>query len=271
MTPSRYMDQYNNTGHIVIPNVFTKEQIAELKNRVHGIHQQWLSGFKQKYQENLLVNMHSLTLPEYFNTNEGRIDFFNAFTTSNIVSQLRNIFQEDLYFHNSQLFFNPYRKKGQPYWHRDMQYSPISEEEQQAEHHNMLSLHVRIPLVKETGVELIPDSHLRWDTELEHQVRFEREGHQNHETLPGSKLILLEVGDVLIFNSQMIHRGHYEINPERFALDLCIGKPHPFALKFCNPEVLPTSEDMVQLQNPEWFRNAQNMKGQHNKSKKKIF
>jgi len=38
--------------------------------------------------------------------------------------------------------------------------------------------------------------------------------------LPDEHYIGLDVGDLLVFNAQMIHRGHYSNTTERKALDL---------------------------------------------------
>ena len=134
-----------------------------------------------------------------------------------------------------------------------MQYSPLSDDIQKAEQNNMVSLHIRIPLVKEKGVEIIPGTHKRWDTELERNVRFELNGHNNNEQLPNAKLIELDVGDILIFSSQMIHRGNYQLNDSRKALDLCVGKYHHLTFGFLDKQVLPTKEEMELIKNNQWY------------------
>lgn len=64
----------------------------------------------------------------------------------------------------------------------------------------------------ETGIELIPGTHARWDTELERNVRLECQGHRQHEDLPGARLLSLQPGDVLIFSANMLHRGNWQRN-----------------------------------------------------------
>jgi hypothetical protein len=131
-----------------------------------------------------------------------------------------------------------------PYWHRDLQYSPIDDAALAAEHRNLLALHVRIPLVAEKGIELILGPHKRWDTELERQVRLELNGHRNDEALPGAVLIRLEPGEVRIFSAQMIHRGNYRLNESRKALDLCVGKYHPYTAQYLDESTLPTADEL---------------------------
>jgi ectoine hydroxylase-related dioxygenase (phytanoyl-CoA dioxygenase family) len=153
-----------------------------------------------------------------------------------------------------------------PYWHRDMQFSPIADKLQQAEQANILALHIRIPMIKEKGVELIPGTHQRWDTELEGNVRFEINGHSNHEQLPDAELIDLKPGDILIFNGQMIHRGNYQLNAKRKALDLCVSKNHSLTNQFLDKSVLPSDDEMRLLNNSEWFELANKFIKENNES-----
>jgi hypothetical protein len=123
----------------------------------------------------------------------------------------------------------------------------------------MLALHVRIPLVAEKGLELIPGSHRRWDTEQERAVRLQLNGRAHHEDLPGALLIDLAPGDVLVFHAQMIHRGCYRHAPLRHALDLCVGRSHRLTDGFLDAAVLPSAEEITRLNNPAWFRRARDI------------
>ncbi len=252
--------QFETQGYIILKNFFEQEEIEQITQIVDRIFSQWHTENQHAVIEQQLINMHSLTHPKYFESHgHERLQFFNLIASAKLTSALEQLFNTDIYFHNTQLFFNPYSKEKHPYWHRDLQYSPIDDRVQAAEQHNMLSLHVRIPLVAEKGIELIPDSHTRWDTELERNVRFELNGHKNHEALPGAVLIELEPRDVLIFSAQIIHRGNYALNPTRKALDLCLGKPHPLVKSFLDPTGLPTNEEIKHIHNCSWYNLAQEL------------
>lgn len=252
--------QFETQGYTILPKFFEQAEIDQITSIVDRIYSQWREENHYALIEQQLINMHSLTHPKYFqDKGHERVEFFNLIASKKLASRLTQLFKTDIYFHNTQLFFNPHSKEKQPYWHRDLQYSPIDDAVQATEHHNMLSLHVRIPLVAEKGVELIPHSHTRWDTELEKNVRFELNGHKNHEALPGSVLIELEPGDVLIFNAQMIHRGNYALNPTRKALDLCVGKPHPLVVRFLDPTGLPTDKESKHIHNCSWYNVAREL------------
>ncbi|MEO0395990.1 MAG: phytanoyl-CoA dioxygenase family protein [Cyanobacteria bacterium P01_A01_bin.137] len=252
--------QFEGQGYVVLNKFFEKNEIDQITHIVDRIYGQWREENHHALVGQQLINMHSLTHPKYFEGySHERLQFFNLIASTKLTDALERMFDKAIYFHNTQLFFNPYQNGKQPYWHRDLQYSPIDDAVQAAEQHNMLSLHVRIPLVAEKGVELIPDTHTRWDTELERNVRFELKGHANHETLPGSVLIEIEPGDVLIFSAQMIHRGNYALNPVRKALDLCLGSPHPLVLGFLDKTGLPNDSELEHIDNNQWYALAKHI------------
>lgn len=250
-------DQYEKSGFIILRELFNDKEIALLDKHVSRIYQQWRSENEAEIFNHKLVNMHSLTSPEYFQgTSEQRVEFFEIIASEKLSNALKCIFGSGIYFHNTQLFFNPSNEERLPYWHRDLQYSPIDDAIQSHEQNNMSSLHVRIPLLEEKGVELVTGTHKRWDTEQEHNVRFELNGHKNSEPLPDAELIDLALGDVLIFNAQMIHRGNYQLNKTRKAFDLCVGKYHPLISDFVDERVLPTKTELARITNNQWYKLA---------------
>lgn len=248
---------YVQHGYFVLPQLFTAKEIQQLNDLVLNVYQQWIEQHFQDIDFAQQINMHSLTHPQYFKQQpELRIKFFNLIARPALVSKIQAVFGDKLYFHNTQLFFNPRDSQKPNYWHRDLQYSAIPDHVQQQFHTDLLSLHVRIALIDETGIELIPQSHLCWDTPLERQVRFGMDGHQQHEDLPNSQLITLKQGDVVVFNAQMIHRGRYDFNTQRLALDLCIGKPHALIQNFMDVQVQPYRDELAQLKHGEWYKQA---------------
>lgn len=253
-------DKYDEKGYVVLRGIFSESEMQALEQQVDRIYDQWLTVNQSDAVEYSLINMHSLTSAKYFETSPpDRISFFEAIASKKLTEQLNAIFGNGLYFHNSQLFFNPHDGDRDPYWHRDIQYNPIEEETQREQLGEMLNLHIRIPLIGETGVELVPGTHKRWDTELERNVRLEIDGHRNSEALPGAELTHLEVGDILIFSANMIHRGNYALNKSRKALDLCVGKAHFLTSRSVDPSVLPTDEEMPKITNSDWYRCAREL------------
>ncbi|MFN8672733.1 MAG: phytanoyl-CoA dioxygenase family protein [Candidatus Sericytochromatia bacterium] len=252
-----YQDFFNKNGYLIIKNFFIDNELELLENFINKIYKIWLKENQKAYENNSLVNMSSLTDKKYFLDNEfERVDFFNILTPKKLINLVNDIFNEKLYFHNTQLFFNPYNRNKKPYWHRDLQFSDIEDSLQEKEQLNMISLHIRIPFLNEIGIELISGSHKRWDTELEKKVRFDLDNNKNSDFLPNSTLINLTRNDVLIFEAQMIHRGNYELNNERKALDICIGKKHFMTKKFIDNKVFPDLIELEKISNNEWYKNS---------------
>ena len=249
--------EYTDNGYIILRDFFSDEDISSISKNVDKVFNPWMKYHKLQIFEQQMVNMHSLTKQEHFKHNpKERINFFNSITPLKLINIVEELFGDKIYFHNTQLFFNPLNKKRLPYWHRDMQYSPITDSLQKEEQNNMINLHIRIPLVKEKSIEVIPGTHKRWDTKLEKDVRLELNGHKNYEDLPNSQLIDLDIGDILIFNAQMIHKGNYIFNDSRKALDLCVGTFHPIPFSFFDHQILPSNEEMNSIRNTQWFTNA---------------
>jgi len=256
---------YNENGYVVIREFFNNNEIIELASHVDKVYESWLEKNKTEILNTSLVNMHSLTHQEYFtnsypdDASNDRIELFNAITPSKLIDLMDEMFREEIYLHNTQLFFNPLNSKKRPYWHRDMQFSPAPDHIQKDELHNMLSLHIRIPLENEKGLEIITGTHKRWDTELENKVRFELDGHNSNECLPNAKRIDLNAGDIIIFHAQMIHRGNYDLNGSRKALDLCVGSSHYLTLPYLDKNILPTLKEQDQIKNKKWFESARSL------------
>ena len=253
---------FEQDGYVVIREFFAQAAIEDLSGVVDRVYQKWLERNHSDYINHGLINMHSLTHPGYFHDRQAeRLRFFEFLTPPKLTTLIDRMFGEGMYFHNTQLFFNPIDREKAPYWHRDMQFSPVDDQSQASEQSEMVCLHIRIPLVEESGVELIPGTHCRWDTVLERDVRFEKNGHKHNEDLPGAVRIALQPGDILVFSGQMIHRGNYRANRTRKALDLCVGKYHRFTFEFLDEHNLPTEGEMEYVQNNEWYKRARVLAG----------
>ncbi len=252
-----HADYFAQHGYLILRQHYPLDDLARLTPIVETIYRQWQLENQHHPGFFRLVNMHSLTHPSYFTHHpKQRLTFFKLLAHEKLVEIISQVFGQGLYFHNSQLFFNPQNQLQANYWHRDLQYSSIPDDVQQLIHHDLLSLHVRIPLQDETGIELIPGSHTLWDTALQHAVRFAEPGHQQHDALPHSRLISLKRGDVLIFSSQMIHRGRYDFDETRLALDICMGKPHSMLSGLMDKTIQPSEQELDAIQFAAWYREA---------------
>ena len=177
------------------------------------------------------VNLSDQLQPCWFEDAAQRRGFVQTLFSASLHEQVDSLLQE-IYVHNLQLFYNP--KDGrEPYWHRDLQFSSLEDAEHRALLPELQSHHLRIPLLSERGLYVVPGSHRRWDDQTERRARKSAFG---LITLPNQQLIELSAGDVLIFHSELIHRGEYQANTERLAYDVCVGQPHIELLKHYNAE-----------------------------------
>ncbi|MGB1237906.1 MAG: phytanoyl-CoA dioxygenase family protein [Pseudomonadales bacterium] len=246
---------YREQGYAILPGFLSTPQVEALRESIAPIHQQW-----RKCNQSALaggaLNMHSLTHPQYFSTCDNtRLQLFELLLPKALTEICDHAFNAAFYFHNSQLFFNPSDERQIPYWHRDLQFSQVSEQQQIQAQADMLSLHIRIALIEETGIALIPGTHRRWDTREERAARY-GDHSVNCPVLPGEQLITLQAGDVLLFDAQMIHRGHYSAQHQRLALDLCVGTKHALTAGFLDKTVLPSTDELSLLANPRWYQRA---------------
>lgn len=251
---------FQEHGYLLLPQLLDLARIAALSDILLAIHRQWLAEHAVAYAERGLLNMHGLTMPSFFHEEPARrAQCFNLMAAPKLVEVLQEAIDNQLYFHGTQLFFNPFDREQPTYWHRDIQYMGLSEDDQQRYLSELCNLHVRIPLIPETGFELVPGSHRRWDTEPERQTRLELAGRAKSDALSNGKCFDLQPGDVLIFSAHMLHRGHYRNNPERLSLDILLGKPHALVSSSLDGRQLPTDGELALIEHPLWYQNARKL------------
>jgi uncharacterized membrane protein (UPF0127 family) len=239
-------------GFKLIKNFLSEEQMCELELCLNGIHKDWCAANADFYNKKA-VNSAYLTDPKNMSSVD-RVKIFKLVTSTDINEQLTEIFQRDsARFLNTQLFFNPVNKSQKNYWHRDVQYSQASLKEQREEIETEVNnvVHFRIPLRDEPGIEFIPGTNHRWDTQIELDVRTQQNKKESFNDLPNSKIIKLDRGDLLMFSANMIHRGIY--GNDRLALDILFCKNDPKILKYLKTPCLPSRDELKELENKYLF------------------
>ena len=242
---------YQKNGYILVKGLFRPEELTNIHGVVNCFHDRWLKDNAEFYAKKA-INSAYLTNRKYL-TPEQRMVLFNLLTSDEILQLLHQVIPDAPVFMNTQLFFNPSTKEQNNYWHRDTQYH-MNFDQQKAALKGPEVLHIRVLLTDEPGLELIPGSHTDWDTDEELLVRLERDGHVSHEALSRGVTIGLEVGDVLLFSANMIHRGLYGM--DRFALDLLYFESDPEIMKFVDQDCFPNEEEMKKIKKPQVFLNA---------------
>ena len=233
-------------GFKLIKNFLSEDQVSELELCLNRIHKSWCKE-NAKFYKKKAINSAYLTGSKSTSP-EDRKHLFEFASSEAIVNEVSQIFEgEKARFLNTQLFFNPVNKAQKNYWHRDIQYSQIPLEEQKDEVENRSNnvVHFRFPLKDEPGIELIPGSSHRWDTDLELDTRTHQNGKSSFNDLPNSETIELKRGDLLIFSANMIHRGIY--GKDRLSFDVLYCENDPNILKYSKESSLPTSKELKDL------------------------
>lgn len=238
--------QFENKGYHYLPNYFLEEELFVIESIIEKFHNSWLAKNQELYSKGIL-NSHSLTSSNFLGRKEKKV-LFNFLVSNKL---LKLIEFDNPKFLNTQLFFDPKNKKQQNYWHRDIQYTGITEKEQKEAIKTQNVLHFRIPFTKEPGIELIPGTHRRWDTDKEYEVRNELNNKKPYDSLKKGKVIPLERGDLLVFSANMIHRGLYGNN--RLSFDIIYCDNNPNLLKFRAKENLPNKSELSEFENVEIF------------------
>ena len=248
-------NEYEKNGYFVIRDFFKASELKALQEVVLEFHESWKKKNADFYAEKA-VNSAYLTGSEHLNEAR-RKQLFNFIGSDKLMDVVASVIEHCPAFMNTQLFFNPVNKAQKNYWHRDPQYH-LSVAEQQEALKGPNVVHFRIPLLDEPGMELVPGSHKKWDSQEELDVRLENNHRNNYENLSAGVIEKLNAGDLLVFSANMIHRGLYGL--DRLALDILFCDSVPALLEFAEADCLPSKQILDGLENSEAFSNTLAMK-----------
>ncbi|EPH11312.1 hypothetical protein HMPREF9713_01798 [Myroides odoratimimus CCUG 12700] len=236
---------FEQNSYLYLPSFFTEEELTPIELILNNFHKQWLIENEQGYKKGL-INSHSLTSSPFI-TKQERPTLFQFIAQAKLIDIVESIFPDKAKFLNTQLFFDPYHKEQKNYWHRDIQYTGLSIEEQQGKIKTENVVHFRIPLKKENGIEIIPATHRLWDMPIEEDTRLSQHGRHPSDALERGQVFNLNRGDLFIFSANSIHRGLY--GDERFSFDIIYCDDTPAFNAFIDPKNQPTEEELALLNN----------------------
>lgn len=249
---------YANKGFARVEGLFEESELAQLHAVLRRYHTRWLAANSQFYEARA-VNSAYLTDQDHLCAEDRRV-LFRLLGDKRVERILRAICPGPVAFMNTQLFFNPVNPRQANYWHRDIQYSGEPEAVQREELTRINVLHLRLALMPEPGLELVPGSHTRWDTDVEYAVRMEQGCKKVSDALPNAECVTMARGDLLIFSANMLHRGLY--GGERFAFDMLFCDPLERLVKYVRTSCLPHGEDFDVIANPAPFLETRRVRDQ---------
>lgn len=248
-------NSYDDQGYFVIRNYFNGSEISALRDTILKFHNLWKKDNVKFYQEEAF-NSSLITGSEYLAPSD-RVKLFNFISSKKMMNIVESVIPIKPAFMNTQLFFNPINPQQKDFWHRDCQYDHDVEGQKEAIQHTQV-VHFRVPLFDELGMELVPETHKRWDNDEEFNVRQEEKGRVSSEGLSTGKKIKLAAGDLLVFSADMIHRGIYGL--DRLALDILVFDPVGDFSDYVDDDCLPTISMLDQIDDPRLFKNTLDLK-----------
>ena len=251
----QWQRNYEEQGFFVVRNYFSVAEIAELRAVVLKFHQLWQQDNATFYQEEAF-NSSLITGSEYL-ASDDRIALFNFISSKKVMDIVESVIANKPAFMNTQLFFNPVNPAQKDFWHRDCQYDHDLAGQKLAIQQTQV-LHLRVPLFDELGMELVPETHKRWDNEEEFNVRQEEKGKLSSDDLSTGKKISLAAGDLLVFSADMIHRGLYGL--DRLALDILVFDSAGDFADYVDDDCLPDNSMLDKIADPRLFMNTLNLK-----------
>lgn len=252
---SKLKSNYDEQGYFVIRNYFNTPEIASLRKVILKFHELWKKDNEKFYQEDAF-NSSLITGSEYLAFDD-RVKLFNFISSKKMMEIITSVIPTNPAFMNTQLFFNPVNPKLKDFWHRDCQYDHDIEVQKKVIHETQV-VHLRVPLFDELGVELVPGTHKRWDSDEEYDVRQEEKGRLSSESLSSGKEVKLAAGDLLVFSADMIHRGLYGM--DRLALDVLVFDSAGDFVDYIDDDCLPEISMLDQINDPRLFMNTIDLK-----------
>ncbi len=241
-----------NDGYYKVENFLEEQKLKDLESILQKFHKNWLLKNKEFYEKSAINSAYISS--KQTTSNQDRQFLFNLISSTLIKKELEKIFiDSEPCFLNTQLFFSPFNPQQKNYWHRDIQYTGLSLNDQKKALRDNINnvIHFRIAIKDEDGIELIPQTNKRWDTTQEFEVRNNLNQKNHWDELPNSKKISLSRGDLLVFSANMIHRGLYSKN--RFAFDILFCEPDPKILSYIDDSCYPEKLELNNFENPALF------------------
>jgi ectoine hydroxylase-related dioxygenase (phytanoyl-CoA dioxygenase family) len=217
-------EHYQTQSYILVRRLIEPSEAETLRTICEDILRQWFAGVDPTREKPTAsaeaTVMRHLNHPAYF---AERPEWFpilmDLIADERVLSALREVLDDEPLFRCTSLFFNPRENSRDGNWHRDSQFLTRSDEEEKEFLFNSqraAGLQLQMALVPSEDAEVVPGSHLRWDTPEEYHIRKDDGGaHSRSSDMPGALRVRLEPGDAVAFNPCALHRGRYHTDKLR--------------------------------------------------------
>lgn len=222
------IDRYQQEGYVIIPQLFNRQRVNELRKIGDRILALWFERFPRYKQRPRKKNCSELTDLYYFKSDREQLIFLlNTIANPRVLSILKSICNCKLLFHDLQYFFNPLHTSWRGDWHRDGQAIAPDDATEKCKLFDVNDnfIRVNVALIPDDNLEIVSGSHTRWDTKEELEIRKELNGKNNTSEMPSSTKIVLNPGDVVFFDGFTIHRGNYFVHKQRRTVAMLYSSP----------------------------------------------
>lgn len=226
-------NQWRTQGYVTVPHLISADRADHLRVICDDILAQWRVQDPQTGQPGDKPDatvMRHLNHPAYFQAHPERLgEVLDAAADPRTLEVVQAILGEPPLFRCTSLFFNPSGIDLDGNWHRDSQFSAQDDAAEKgmltAAGNDGSGMQFQIALVPSNDIEIVPGSHLRWDTDAEYAIRKADGGKNNRaNTMPGAMRVHQEAGDAILFNPMALHRGRYRSSILRRTLMLTYTK-----------------------------------------------
>jgi ectoine hydroxylase-related dioxygenase (phytanoyl-CoA dioxygenase family) len=224
---------WRDYGYVIVRQLIAPARAERLRQISDAIYAQWRTRDPQTGQPGDKPDatvMRHLNHPAYFNEHpEWRADVLEAAADPSVLSVAEQIFGEPAMFRCTSLFFNPSGIHLDGNWHRDAQFMTQTDEHEKQMVLNAgdggNGMQLQIALLPSEDIEVVPASHLRWDTPEEYAIRkADHFAHNRSNDMPNAMRVVQNAGDAVLFNAMCIHRGRYYSDKPRRTLMLTYTK-----------------------------------------------
>ena len=220
-TRSTLREHWITDGYILVRNLLTRAEIGQLREICEDILQQCYRA-ETPYPGDSDIVMRHLNRPAYHTRDRERLRvLLETAADKRILKIAHDILGEEPEHRCFSLFMNPRERNEDGNWHRDSQFRENYDEDVEKDY--ILStphesgIQLQIALVPSDDAEVVPGSHLRWDTDEEYAIRLKDNQSNN---MPGAIRADLQPGDAVAFNAKGLHRGRYHSDKLRRTLML---------------------------------------------------
>ncbi|OIK08264.1 phytanoyl-CoA dioxygenase family protein [Bacillus sp. MUM 13] len=229
-------------GFVVLKNVFTLDEITELKSAVERLYEkvnenpaQFTCRYTSKTDIVDTWGVNNIMFPETYET-----AFGDVFNNETLMDSIQTILGEQLRFWGAHALWSPKTTDYELRWHRDYGDNDFYNSDGKPNH-----IQFNIPLYQDHCFIAIPGSHRRALYEKEQEEVME----DGTNYLEGQQEIHCEPGDVLLMNAHTLHRGRCSTSEFRRTLHYSLqAKDEPYGGHTSFPQI--RNESFLKSMNP---------------------